>query len=201
VKSQWCTPGLSGATHSHAWEAGEVAAATRRSVCRSKRVSLATTSACQSKGNSGLSSNQPRWRGISNQDSMCDTVPMSYHETLWLAISASAPVIALASIVSIGDSYKLDEMSQRSGQVGREIGVWPVFINAANMALQIGALLGALLSLYNGRDSGHGLIFVVLTQPLGIALLSIATLMNGAERLKAKKLRSNTENPKREDKE
>jgi hypothetical protein len=132
---------------------------------------------------------------------MCDTVPMSYHETLWLAISASAPVIALASIVSIGDSYKLDEMSQRSGQVGREIGVWPVFINAANMALQIGALLGALLSLYNGRDSGHGLIFVVLTQPLGIALLSIATLMNGAERLKAKKLRSNTENPKREDKE
>jgi hypothetical protein len=115
---------------------------------------------------------------------------MSYHETLWLAISASAPVIALASIVSVGDSYKLDEISEQSQAGGRETGRLPVAINAGNMTLQVATLLDALLSIYNGRDSTHSFVFAVLSQPFGITLLLISTLVNGSARSKAKKLRS-----------
>lgn len=123
----------------------------------------------------------------------CDTIDMSYHETFWIAISASAPVIALASTVSAGDTLKLTESSGETRKGQREPGTWPVtlsaFITMGNMIFQVITLFIALLSIYNGKDETRSFFAAILSQPLGIALLVIVTFLNASVRLKDRKRR------------
>jgi hypothetical protein len=88
---------------------------------------------------------------------------MAYHESLWLATAAAAPVIALASVVSFNDSlralttrfnysYKTSSALESQLRWRQTAAVWLWFLATVNLAIQATMLLTALGSLARNRD-------------------------------------------------
>jgi hypothetical protein len=122
----------------------------------------------------------------------CHTASVSFHESFWVTIGAAAPVITLASVVSIADlmgardrvsrnlsttssaldSDWLDSEFIRAGRL--VIGAYLVGI--INGALQMVAMSMALQSLADG-DNVVPTIVPRITVPLGIFLLLVSISM------------------------
>ncbi len=121
---------------------------------------------------------------------------MAYHETFWLAVSATAPVIALATTVSIGDMLRLIEpsrMEEKSSSSKAQPGTWPIFwsfgIGFTNMIIQLAFLFAALYSIAKGADISKGLTLIVWIEPIGIALLVVIAILNAVARIRIRGVR------------
>jgi hypothetical protein len=119
---------------------------------------------------------------------------MAYHETFWVAVTATAPVIALAATVSFSDILRLIDVGRganKSPGSKREPGTmyvaWASLLCTANMAAQLVFLLIALMSIAKGSDKGRGFDFIVWGEPVGIALLLVVAAINTAARIEIKK--------------
>jgi hypothetical protein len=105
---------------------------------------------------------------------------MAYHETFWLAVTATAPVIALATTVSVSESLKLMNVGDEEIRYRVSMLVSPaLFLSFMNMLLQLIFLFNALFSIAQGRDlGGVNLAPVVWGEPAGIALLLATAILN-----------------------
>jgi len=96
------------------------------------------------------------------------TLPsVAYHEAVWAAATASAPVIALANLVAIGDSYTVRYMFARGlrktlpewrlvlGTRGGRIAGGIYAVAAANLFVQMIITVSAFESLINTSDWIH----------------------------------------------
>jgi hypothetical protein len=122
---------------------------------------------------------------------------VAYHETFWLAVSATAPVIALATTVSIGDMLRLIEpsrMEEKSSSPKVQRGTWPIFwssgIGFMNMIIQLAFLFAALYSIAKGSDISKSLTLIVWIEPIGIALLVVIAILNAVERIRIRGVRA-----------
>jgi hypothetical protein len=132
---------------------------------------------------------------------LCDTGAMAYHETFWLAISATAPVIALAVTVSLSDTLRLIDGNSRpdkSSPAKAEPGTWVVYwasaLSCTNLASQLVFLFYALKSISSSKDLGGGLAQIIWAEPIGIALLLVVAILNAAARLRISKAQVGAEN-------
>lgn len=119
---------------------------------------------------------------------------MAYHETFWLAVTATAPVIALAATVSFSDILRLVDAGRdtnKSPSSKREPGTLHVFwasaLNIANMVAQLIFLLFALMSIAKGADKATSFAFIIWGEPIGIALLLVVAVINTAARIEVKR--------------
>ena len=123
---------------------------------------------------------------------------MSFHESFWVTVGAAAPVIALASVVSIADlmgtrdqisrnlptpssardSAWLDSAITRAGKLL----IWAYLVAVINGALQMVALSIALQSLADGNNVVPTILPGVVA-PLGILLLLVSISMTVKLRL------------------
>jgi len=120
---------------------------------------------------------------------------VSYHESFWLTIGAAAPVIALAIIVSLADSFDMrvffkiasfperlpagdDSLASFYRKVirkSRRRGGQVYALGLTNMALQAAMLAVALYSLAQRHDT-IPLLLAVIVEPLGVLALAWASL-------------------------
>jgi hypothetical protein len=115
---------------------------------------------------------------------------MTFHPEVWIAVAATAPVIALAAVVAAGDSSRvrteIDDRNRRLRPSHATVGTrqrlraaaqwvnrWSL-LNSLNLAFQTAALLFALLSLTWWRPVAPPLV-VVGDETLGIVLLLLVT--------------------------
>ena len=117
---------------------------------------------------------------------------MSFHESFWVTVGAAAPIIALASVVSIADlmgardrvSPNLPTRSSALGddwldseliRAGRLL-IWAYLVGVVNGALQMVTLSIALQSLADGSNVVPTIVPRIMV-PLGIFLLLVSTSM------------------------
>ena len=119
---------------------------------------------------------------------------MAYHETFWLAVTTTAPVIALATTVSFSDIIRLidaghgaSKLPESKREPGTMYVAWASALNAMNMAAQLLFLLFALMSIAKGADKAGGFDFIIWGEPVGIALLLVVAMINTAARVEVKK--------------
>jgi hypothetical protein len=113
---------------------------------------------------------------------------VSFHESFWVTVGAAAPVIALASVVSIADlmgardrisrnlptpALDSDWLDSEFIRAGRLL-IWAYLIGIINGALQMVALSMALQSLADGNSVVPTIVPGILV-PLGIFLLLVST--------------------------
>ena len=123
---------------------------------------------------------------------------MSFHESFWVTVGAAAPVIALASVVSIADlmgardqisrnlptpssaldSAWLDSAVTRAGRLL----IWAYLVGVTNGAMQMVALSVALQSLADGNNVVPTIIPGIVA-PLGIFLLLVSVSMTVSLRI------------------
>lgn len=132
---------------------------------------------------------------------MVQTASMAYHDSLWVAVAAAAPVIALTTIVSYSDtstayqefwerlsrylsSTGLDnlkpEVDQLLGRQRRRLGRLTMGSSAIallNICWQLLLLFLALWSLAEGKDEASA-FFTAFAVPLGVFLLLWGTVLN-----------------------
>jgi hypothetical protein len=89
---------------------------------------------------------------------------MAFNETFWVVAGTSAPVIALANLLAVGDGWSLRYSFEIFGlntktdplrqviRAGTRAGDWLFFVGAVNPILQAGVLLIALASIDDGVD-------------------------------------------------
>jgi hypothetical protein len=80
---------------------------------------------------------------------------MAYHESLWLAAAAAAPVIALANTVSISDLVSV-WFNTKSSLKQRRVRVYYslyILLSAYNFIAQTFILYQSAMSLTNGKDN------------------------------------------------
>jgi hypothetical protein len=106
---------------------------------------------------------------------VCNTTYMAYHEAYWVAIATAAPVIALANTVSITDAvnFWLSVKARRRGSVPGAWYVTVLFWSVCNIAIQLMALILALLSLLNGKDSDTIIAFMSMVAGFVFVLLTV----------------------------
>lgn len=122
---------------------------------------------------------------------------MAYHETFWLAVSATAPVIALAATVSMSDVLKLTEVDYQGSKAssselpaGRQAALWSMVLCTMNLILQLVILWTALDSIANDTDEARGISVIIWIEPIGIALLLAVSLINISAREGIRKKRA-----------
>lgn len=129
---------------------------------------------------------------------------MSFHESFWVTVGAAAPVLALASVVSITDlmgardqisrslptsspardSARLDSTITRAGRLL----IWAYLVAVINGALQMVALSMALQSLADGNNVVPPIVAGIVA-PLGILLLLVSISMTVKLRIIQRQLR------------
>ena len=126
---------------------------------------------------------------------------MAYHETFWLAVTATAPVIALATTVSFSDILRLIDADRKANKLPSskpEPGTWPVLwsslLSIMNMIFQLTFLFYALSSIAKGTDRTGNLGFIIWGEPIGIALLLVVAIINAVARIKVRKTKATEEN-------
>lgn len=117
---------------------------------------------------------------------------MAFHESFWVTVGAAAPIIALASVVSIADlmgardrvSPNLLPSSSVPGddwldseliRAGRLL-IWAYLVGVVNGALQMVTLSMALQSLADGSNVVPTIVPRIMV-PLGVFLLLVSTSM------------------------
>jgi LytS/YehU family sensor histidine kinase len=117
---------------------------------------------------------------------------MAFHESFWVTVGTAAPIIALASVVSIADlmgardrvSPNLSSSSSVQGddwldseliRAGRLL-IWAYLVGVVNGALQMVTLSIALQSLADGSNVVSTIVPRIIV-PLGIFLLLVSTSM------------------------
>ena len=118
---------------------------------------------------------------------------MAFHESFWVTVGAAAPIIALASVVSIADLMGARDrvspsLSPPSSSVlgddwldseliraGRLL-IWAYLVGVVNGALQLVTLSMALQSLADGSEVVPTIVPRIMV-PLGIFLLLVSTSM------------------------
>lgn len=120
---------------------------------------------------------------------------VAYHATFWLAVSATAPVIALAATVSMNDVLKLLDTNNEAHDPpsselppGRQPVLWSMLLCTANLLIQLVILWTALDSIANGIDKAEGTEVVVWFEPAGIVLLLAVAWINAYARKKLGRL-------------
>jgi hypothetical protein len=122
----------------------------------------------------------------------CQTASVSFHESFWVTVGAAAPVIALASVVSIADLLAARDQISRSlptpspaldsgwlnSAITRagKLAIWAYLVGIINGALQMVALAMALQSLADGNNVVPTIVPGIVA-PLGIFLLLVSTSM------------------------
>ncbi len=121
---------------------------------------------------------------------------MAYHETFWLAVATTAPVIALAATVSMSDILKLagpdrevNKPSSPELPPGRQEVLWAMVLCTANLLTQLVILWNALDSIASGTDRAAGISVIVWAEPVGIALLLAVAWINISAREKIRKIK------------
>jgi hypothetical protein len=106
---------------------------------------------------------------------------VAYHETLWLAVAAAAPVIALANTVSIVDAASTWTESKQFSKysLGRfrtqKFFTIISFIGSLNYTIQTITLFDALSSLGSGEDLMPPVVVVIL-MGLGLPLVLVIVM-------------------------
>lgn len=107
---------------------------------------------------------------------------MSFHENLWVATAAAAPVIALAAVIVASDMFNGQRQLARTAfpaghaeKVARLLNgqLWVV---ALTLALQVSMLLEALWCLAAGYDR-WSIVAPVIAEPLGVVLLLASAIV------------------------
>ncbi len=129
---------------------------------------------------------------------------MTYHESLWVAAAAAAPVIALASVVSFTEAHSRQVILVRERMGGRAatphrrpdpaISAKPTtnlitaldLVSGANMFLQVLVLNAALMSLALNHDNAP-LRLPIWGEPGGLALVIIGGYLSANLRARAPK--------------
>jgi hypothetical protein len=123
---------------------------------------------------------------------------VSFHESFWVTVGAAAPVIALASVVSIADLMGARDQISRNlptpspaldnawldsavTRAGRLL-IWAYLIGVINGALQMVTLSMALQSLADGNNVVPTIVPGIVA-PLGIFLLLVSISMTASLRI------------------
>ena len=123
---------------------------------------------------------------------------MSFHESFWVTVGAAAPVIALASVVSIADLMGARDQISRNlptpspaldnawldsavTRAGRLL-IWAYLVGVINGALQMVTLSMALQSLADGNNVVPTIVPGIVA-PLGIFLLLVSISMTASLRI------------------
>jgi hypothetical protein len=143
--------------------------------------------------------------GMVRRSARCHNSRMAFQSDFWVAAAAAAPVIALANVVTIGDSlgflYDFPDVAEdvailnrgkRRGQIERRAVEFTESVrravlvaSIANLVLQALALLACLISLGVG-SSAIVAIPVIIVEVLGLLLLGPAAFGSSVVRRTAK---------------
>jgi hypothetical protein len=108
----------------------------------------------------------------------------------WVVIAASAPVIALAGLVSMPDAAVAGDILKRARDAGEAVAqkiwlqrlgpqsFWVIIYSMATLVTQSFALIVALLALLQGSTPIPG-ISIIVAEGIGLLMLLLATLLAG----------------------